>query len=83
MKNFRKICAVAVLTLMIAFPTFAGEILAPGVVEPQPTPQCSATGDIGMPGASVTGEILGPGMAALDPVTEAALDLLQSLLSLF
>jgi hypothetical protein len=40
-------------------------------------------GDIGMPGATATGDIQAPGVVALDPVTEAALSLLQSLLSLF
>jgi len=36
-----------------------------------------------MPGATATGEIPTPGVDALDPVTEAALSFLQSVLALF
>lgn len=63
MKNFRKFFAATVLTLALAFSTFAGEI--------------------GFPGVTATGDMSAPGITALDPVTEAALSLLQSLLSLF
>lgn len=40
-------------------------------------------GEISTPGVSATGEISTPGVTAFDPVTEAALNLIQSLLSLF
>lgn len=94
MKTLKRFCAAVIVSLMIAFSTFAGDILGPGAIPPPPPPQSSvtgeisfpgatATGDIGMPGVNGAGEISGPGVAALDPVTEAALSLLQSILSFF
>jgi hypothetical protein len=84
-KNFRQFFATAVLILVLTFPAFAGEIQSPGVINPPPPPsqQSSVTGDMSMPGATATGDILIPGAAELDPVTEAALSLLQSILSIF
>jgi hypothetical protein len=73
MKNFRKFFATTVLTLVVAFPAFAGEILLPGVIDQPPPP----------PQSAVTGNIQTPGVSALDPVTETALSLLQSILSIF
>jgi hypothetical protein len=83
MKNLRKLCASLVLTLALVFPAFAGDIQCPGVINPPPPPQqSSVTGEMGTPGASATGEIPGPGVVALDPVADAALSLLQSILSI-
>jgi len=82
MKNVRQFCAAVVLASVLTFSASAGDIQAPALAQPPP-PQLSATGDIGMPGATATGEILTPGVTVLDPVTEAALNLLQGVLSLF
>ena len=79
MKNLRQFCAIAVLILALALPAFAGEIPCPGVAQQQ----SSVMGDIGSPGVSATGETSTPELTALDPVTEAALSLLQSILSIF
>ncbi|HWS99406.1 MAG TPA: hypothetical protein VN256_03965 [Pyrinomonadaceae bacterium] len=83
MKKLQRFCATVVLTLVLAFSAFAGDILIPGATKPLSQQQSSVTGDISMPGATSTGEILIPGVNALDPVTEAALSLIQGLLSLF
>jgi hypothetical protein len=80
MKKLQQFCATAILTLALALSVFAGEIGAPGVKDPGP--QSSAIGEIGAPGAIDPYEIPGPD-ATLDPVTEAALNLLKSVLSLF
>ena len=81
MKTFRRLCAVAVLTMALSFSASAGDILLPGIAQ---TPQLkSTTTNIAAePCNSEPGDILLPG-AALDPVTEATLRLLQSLLSIF
>jgi hypothetical protein len=85
MKTFRQFIATAVLTLVLTFPAFAGEIQSPGVANPPPPPsqQSSVTGDMSCPGVASTGEIPGPGVVALDPVIGTALSLLQSVLSIF
>ena len=82
MKKLKQFCAVTVLTLTLIFSALAGEMSSPGITSSSPE-QSSAVGDIGMPGATAAGEILTPGLSELDPVTEAALSLLGSLLSLF
>ena len=84
MKNLRQFCAACALTLILALSTGAGEISFPGVIDPPPPPpQSSMTGDMGAGGITATGDMSVPGAAALDPVTEAALSVLRSLLSLF
>lgn len=80
MKNLRRFCAAAVLTSVLAFSAFAGDISCPGVIPP---PQPLMISETDTPGATSTGETSVPGEVALDPVTEAALGLLQNLLSLF
>ena len=72
MKKLQQFCAVTALTLTLTLSAFAGEMSSPGIISSS-LKQSSAVGDIGMPGAT----------AVLDPVTEAALSLLGSLLSLF
>jgi hypothetical protein len=83
MKNFRQLCAVVVLTLALSFSASAGDILVPGAT---PTPQpISSTKTTSVPAETCNlgpGDILVPG-ATVDPVTEAALSLLYSLLSIF
>jgi hypothetical protein len=84
MKNFRRFCLAVVLTLALALSSFAGDIGTAGATAtPQPQRESSATGDLLLMDAAATGEILAPGAYALDPTMEAALSLLQSLLSLF
>jgi hypothetical protein len=83
MKTFRQFLAAAVLTLMFSFSCIAGDIQFPGVTNSPPPRQSSITGDISFPGTTSTGDIQAPDAVALDPVTEAALSLLQSLMSLF
>ncbi|HYX71232.1 MAG TPA: hypothetical protein VE732_00555 [Nitrososphaera sp.] len=73
MRNIQHVCAVAVLTLILAFSTLAGEIQAPGVT--------AAAGVIQPPGVSTAGEIQLPGATA-DPLTEMALGFLLNLSSL-
>jgi ABC-type phosphate transport system substrate-binding protein len=82
MKKIQQFCAAVVLTLALVLSAFAGDMSAPGATSPSPPQKSSITGEISMPGATATGEIPGPGVDALDPVTEAALNLFQSLLSL-
>ena len=72
-----------VLTLALALSVFAGQIPTPGATDPTPQQESSVTDDMSGPSVSATGQIPTPGVAALDPVTEAALSLLQGLLSLF
>jgi hypothetical protein len=83
MKKLQRFCAAVVLMSALTLPSAAGEISMPGATTPQPRQQSSVTGDISIPGATTTGDMSTPGAVALDPVTEAALSLLQSLMSLF
>lgn len=83
MKTLQRFCATVVLTLALALSALAGDMSAPGVINPPPPPPASSTVDIDFPGATVTGDMSAPGVSALDPVTEAALSLLQSILSIF
>jgi hypothetical protein len=83
MKNFRQFFAVTALTLALSFSAFAGDIGFPGATSPVPQQQSSVTGEISFPGVTATGDMSTPGIVALDPVTEAALSLIQGLLSLF
>jgi hypothetical protein len=83
MKKLKHLCAATVLALTLTLSAFAGEMSSPGIKSSSSPQESSAAGDIGMPGATAAGEILTPGLSGLDPVTEAALGLLDSLLSLF
>ena len=84
MKNLQRFCAAAVLSLTLGLSAFAGDISCPGVVDPPPEQhQVATTGDISCPGITATGDMSTPVIAAVDPVTEAALGLLQSVLSIF
>ena len=38
MKAFKAICSAAVLALALSVPTYAGDILTPGVISPPPPP---------------------------------------------
>ena len=91
MNRVRRLCATTLLTVVLAAsPALAGDMPG-GVTSPPPRAEVSATGQ--MPGgitstspsseASVIGEMPQGLTSAIDPVTEFALTLVQSLLSLF
>jgi hypothetical protein len=85
MRKIKGLLATIVLSLSLALTSFAGEIPGPGTNPNCPENQtCSnSTGEIPGPGAqSGSGESTEEAVS-LDPVTEAMLTLLQSLLSLF
>jgi uncharacterized protein involved in exopolysaccharide biosynthesis len=79
MRHFKQFCAACVLTLALTLSAFAGDMGAGITAPPPPTSQATITGEIS---TGVTGD-MSTGVTAIDPVTETALNLLQSLLSLF
>jgi hypothetical protein len=81
MKDFRRFFAAAALTLALTFSTLAGDIQSPGILT-QPPP---ATGPMDTPkitDVSCSSDISYPGDVSLDPLTEVALSMLQSVLSI-
>jgi hypothetical protein len=81
MKHLRHFCIATILTFTLAFSAFAGDIHC-GVVSDPPSQQSAAAGDMATE-PSAADETSGTETAYVDPVTGLALDLLQSLLSLF
>lgn len=71
MKSIRQLCAAVVLTLVVAAHTFAGQMHTL-IVDPPPPPPAAAEGQI------TTGN-----SEAVDPVVQLALNVLQSVMSLF
>jgi hypothetical protein len=89
MKQLRRALSTIILTLAFAVSTFGGH-MATGVASPPPDPTVSATGHMatgvistGDSSGSETTSGNGESILAVDPVTEIALTLFQSLLSLF
>lgn len=84
MKTLRQICVVVVFTLVLTTSAFAGEIEITKTAPPpsQPTQTDAAQGEIeiGITGQEETGS---GEVSATDSATEIALNLLQSVLSLF
>ena len=83
MKNLRRLFCAVVFTLALTVPAFAGDMQTTVTSQPPAQPQTAmANGDIQ---TGVTGQIeIGSSEAtATDSVTEIALNLLQSVLSLF
>ena len=85
MKNLRRLGAAAVLTFVLGLSTLAGEVetppCAPGEVE---TPPCAT--QMGLDDSVTRGETLIPSRAKTGTefsATEAAINILQSVLSLF
>jgi hypothetical protein len=80
MKTLRRLCAVFVLTLVLALSAFAGD-MSTGITAPPPpsTSQATTAGDMS---TGVTGD-MSTGVTATDPTTDIFLSLLQSLLSFF
>jgi len=78
MKKLQQLCMAGVFTLALTTATFAGEISTGGSPQPPPPNQSSAT---------APGEIQTPGIqspqATSDSVTDFALNLLQTMLSVF
>jgi hypothetical protein len=82
MKNLRQFCAAVILTLALALSAFAGDMDFPGDVPPPPPPP-SMMADTSTPSATIVTGTATQDVVAVDPVTEAALSLLQSVLSIF
>lgn len=78
MKKLQQLCMAVMLTLVLTTATFAGEIATGGRTQPLPPNQPSAT---------APGEISTPGIqspqAMSDSVANIALNLLQTMLSVF
>lgn len=86
MKTLRQLCVASVFVFALAIPAFAGEIQT-GVASPQPAPttgQAAANGEIQ---TGLTGQIETTGSVseatAIDSATQAALNLIQTVLALF
>lgn len=82
MKNLRQLCIASVFTLVLTLPTFAGDIETPKTSSSSSTPSAATAGQID---TTVDGDIeTGSSEATgIDSATQAALNLLQSVLSLF
>ena len=83
MKTLRQLCVVVVFTLALAAPAFAGVMDTGSPTPPsQPAQTATANGEIqtGLTGQEETGS---SEATAGDSATEAVLNLLQSVLSLF
>ncbi|MFN2455400.1 MAG: hypothetical protein ABR577_14385 [Pyrinomonadaceae bacterium] len=78
MKNLRHLCAAAMLTFILTFSTFAGEMDVPLL---PPTAPVASAGNTNAPAPAATTTVGQPVVAPSD--VEALLGLLQSLLSLF
>jgi hypothetical protein len=78
MKKVQQLCMAGVFTLVLTTATFGGEIATGGAPQPPPPNQSSAT---------TPGEISTPGIqspqATSDSVADIALNLLQTMLSMF
>jgi hypothetical protein len=79
MSRLRRFCVVSILTFIFALSALAGDIEC-GVVS-LPTQQPLVTGE--MATGATTNEMSSAETTYVDPVTEIALNLLQSVLALF
>ena len=82
MKQLRQLCAIAVLTFVLASSAFAGNMDCGDVPPPPPDPPASVTGDIQC-GFMTTNGTSSTEDALVDPATEFTLNMLQSVMSLF
>lgn len=80
MNRLRQFCATSVLLFTLTLSTFAGDIHC-GVVDP-PAQQSAANSEMAT-GDAATTVTSGDEDLFIDPVTGLALDILQSLLSVF
>ena len=81
MNSLQRFCATAALMLSLSFPTFAGDILCPGMTS-SPS-QTTSTGETQFPGVTATGQMDTPLASETDSVTDIALTLLVGALSIF
>lgn len=81
MRKLKQLCIATVLTLTLALTAFAGDMHTPGVTTPPPD-QTTVTGEMQTSGvtASDTPDSETP---AIGSVTDAALCLLNSMISVF
>jgi len=79
MKTLRQLCVATVFTLLLMTSTFAGDIHT-GIAQPPPPDESSAItpGDIDTPGRAIQNP-----QATSDSVVDIALNLLQTMLSVF
>jgi hypothetical protein len=82
MKQLRFSLAATILALALSVPAFAGDMQAGITAQPPSQPTASAAGDIQC-GAALTSETTNSENTTVNPVTEIALNLIQSVLSLF
>jgi hypothetical protein len=83
MHKLQQCCAAVILTVVFTLSAFAGDIGMPGATNPPPREQTYMKSKTDFSGATAEGDILSPDIAALDPVTELLLGMLQTLLPLF
>lgn len=74
MKTMKAICTAAILALVLTVPAYAGDISTPGVT-------CTA-GEIGCPGATVSGDVETPGITAGDISSPGFLNIILTVLTL-
>lgn len=77
MKNLRQLCAACVLALTFSLPAFAG-VMSTTVAPPPPPAETTLAGDMSTTVATAGNEEA----SVIDSATEAALNVLQSVLSL-
>jgi hypothetical protein len=82
MKKLKQLSLATALTFMLATGAFAGTIDCPAAPPPPPPPPDSSSTTSGIIDTPAPGVTQGPGLAS-DSVTEVALSLLQSVLSVF
>jgi hypothetical protein len=82
MKKLRFPLAATVLALALSVPSFAGDMQCGVTAEPPSPPPASVMGDT-LAGATLTGETTNSEAATVDPLTDTALQLILSVLSLF
>jgi hypothetical protein len=80
MKVLRQLCAVTVLTVVLAHTAAAEGVIHPGIMPPPPPPSVSG---VIHPGSTDYNEELGGEDTPVDLVTEITLSLVQNLLVLF
>jgi hypothetical protein len=82
MRKLRLLCASVALTLLLSVSALADGIIQMGKDNPPPPPPPPAAATVQSAPAD-TGGIIEAGLASTDPLTNAALGLVQSVLALF
>lgn len=83
MRNYRNAVAALALVLVLTTPTFAGIMYPEKPTPPPPSTSSMTTDDVTSTDAASRSNTEGDAATANTSVTEAALTLLQSVLSLF